>query len=523
MRRIVLNERRQRAEQDPLARLEIQALTALFPAGHPYHGAIIGSADDLAATTIADVDAFLGRHVQPGNATLVLVGDLPAETSGWIERHFGGLPAQPRPPARTVPQVTRMTELRVMAERPVGAAPAVLMAWPSPALDADGDAAADVLAEALERGGYVRLARAEGPPEAAEFQATQRSLPNQSVFFVRVIGRVGGDPMRLVAEVDRVLARVGEGALAEPAVRRARLRLAREHRSALQDLQDRAAVLAAEAAAGKPLGGEEDVQEWTAVTPAEVAASRVRCCGRRGAWSCWRRARHEGASVFRRGAPRAWLLAWLLGACASNQSWRHSAPDLPVAAPPVVAPRVERLGPSLLHVRRAGPTTAIGLVLRTGAEIDPPLASFALELLARGRDRAVEDALGELGGAIEVVWLGDGALLRVEVEASAWREALAIVTAAQRSAELTAEDVEALRRERQAALQRRDGDPAMRGLHLLQRRLARGSTRSGRRAAAGWSIEHVRKAQEQWLRARPALVVVGEVPGPSSRGRPRER
>lgn len=271
VRRIVLNERRQRAEQDPLARLEIQALTALFPAGHPYHGAIIGSADDLAAATIADVDAFLGRWVHAGNATLVLVGDLPAEAPAWIERQFGGLPAQPRPPARTVPQVRRAAELRVTAERPVGAAPAVLMAWPSPALDGDGDATADVLAEALERGGYVRLARAEGPPEAAEFQATQRSLPNQSVFFVRVIGRVGGDPGRLVAEVDRVLARVAEGALAEPAVRRARLRIAREHRSAQQDLQDRAALLAAEAAAGKPLGGAQDVAEWMAVTPAEVA------------------------------------------------------------------------------------------------------------------------------------------------------------------------------------------------------------------------------------------------------------
>ncbi|WP_434415838.1 M16 family metallopeptidase [Nannocystis pusilla] len=213
------------------------------------------------------------------------------------------------------------------------------------------------------------------------------------------------------------------------------------------------------------------------------------------------------------GIARAWLLAGLLGACASNQSWRHTAPELPTNAPSVVVPRVERPGPSLLHVRRAGPTTAIGLVLRTGAEIDPPLASFTLELLARGRDRAVEDALGELGGAIEVVWLGDGALLRVEVEASAWREALTIVTAGLRSPELTAEDVEALRRERLAAMQRRDGDPARRGLHLLQRRLApRFDALGEARQAVGWSIEHVRKAQEQWLRARPALVAVGEAP-----------
>jgi predicted Zn-dependent peptidase len=203
----------------------------------------------------------------------------------------------------------------------------------------------------------------------------------------------------------------------------------------------------------------------------------------------------------------------LLGGCAGNQSWRHTGPELPSEAPPVVAPRVERSGPSLLQVGRAGPTVAIGLVLRTGGEIDPPLGSFTLELLARGPDRAVEDALGELGGAIEVVWLGDGALLQVEVVASAWRSALAILTAAVRRPELTAEDVEVLRGERLAALQRRDGDPAGRALHVLQRRTAPGLDALGEaRATAGWSIEHVRKAHEQWLRARPTLVFVGEAP-----------
>ncbi|MDC0719226.1 M16 family metallopeptidase [Nannocystis bainbridge] len=271
VRRIVVNERRERAEQDPLARLEIQALAALFPAGHPYHAAIIGTAEELAAATIADVDAFVGEWMHPGNATLVMVGDLPAETPGWIERQFGNLPATPRPPARAVPIVTRTSELRLSAERPVGAAPAVLLAWPSPALDADGDAAADVLAEALERGGFARLARSGVPTETAEFQAVQRSLPNQSVFFVRALGRVGGDPTRLLAEVDRVLGRVAAGALDEAAVRRARLRIARAHRSAQQDLQDRAELLASEAAAGKPLGGSQDVAEWSAVTPAAVA------------------------------------------------------------------------------------------------------------------------------------------------------------------------------------------------------------------------------------------------------------
>ncbi len=118
---------------------------------------------------------------------------------------------------------------------PVGAAPAVLHGLAvAGARRRGGDAAADVLAEALERGGYVRLARARGAPaQVAEFRRRSAACRTSRSFFVRVIGRVARDSGALVAEVDRVLARVAEGALGEPALRRARLRIARAHRSAM--------------------------------------------------------------------------------------------------------------------------------------------------------------------------------------------------------------------------------------------------------------------------------------------------
>jgi len=217
-----------------------------------------------------------------------------------------------------------------------------------------------------------------------------------------------------------------------------------------------------------------------------------------------------------RGAWRVgWLLAGaLLGACASNQSWRHAAPELPAAAPPVVAPRVERIGPALLHVRRASPTLAIGLAFRTSHAIGPALAGFTLELVARGPDRAVEDALGEHGGAIEAVWLGDGALLLAEVDAAGWEQALATIVAAVRNPDFTPEDVEVLRRERLAAIQRRDGDPAGEGLHTMLRRLAPRLDGLGTaRATSQWSIEQVRTSHEQLLReGGPTLVIVGDPP-----------
>ncbi len=101
VRRIVINERRERAEQDPLARLEIQALSALFPGGPPVsrgdHRQRRRSRGRRRSPTSTRSSADM---VQPGNATLVLVGDLPAETTAWIERQFGDLPAHAATAAR---------------------------------------------------------------------------------------------------------------------------------------------------------------------------------------------------------------------------------------------------------------------------------------------------------------------------------------------------------------------------------------------------------------------------------------
>lgn len=272
VQRIVANERRERVEQDPFMGLQLQAIAALFPAGDPYHGAVIGAAEEVAALTIADVDAFLERHYAPGGAELVIVGRVPAETRRWVELYFGDL-SGPGPARReAVREVGRTAETRVRAARAVGPAPAVLLAWRSPGLDADGDAAADVLADALSHGEFVRLARGEAAPQIARTRIVQQSEAGRSIFFVQAIGRRGAAPEAMIAEIDRVLARVAGGELTAAAVRRARRRLVREHRTIAQDPQGRAAQLLAGAPCS-PRSDDEvpDRAQWLAVTPEAVA------------------------------------------------------------------------------------------------------------------------------------------------------------------------------------------------------------------------------------------------------------
>ncbi|MFM5895110.1 MAG: M16 family metallopeptidase, partial [Novosphingobium sp.] len=68
----------------------------LFPVGHPYHHATIGSMADLNAASVKDVrDWFTGNYA-PNNVVLVLSGDIDAATARpMVEKWFGSIPRGP--------------------------------------------------------------------------------------------------------------------------------------------------------------------------------------------------------------------------------------------------------------------------------------------------------------------------------------------------------------------------------------------------------------------------------------------
>ncbi|HTM45173.1 MAG TPA: pitrilysin family protein [Polyangiaceae bacterium] len=97
-RGVVKNERRQSYENQPYGPSSLALYDALFPLGHPYHGAVIGSMEDLDRASLDDVKQFFRDYYAPSNATLLLAGDFDdAQARALIERYFAGLPSNPRP------------------------------------------------------------------------------------------------------------------------------------------------------------------------------------------------------------------------------------------------------------------------------------------------------------------------------------------------------------------------------------------------------------------------------------------
>jgi zinc protease len=157
-RDVVLNERRQNYENRPYGFALMALVATLFHEQHPYHWPTIGSAEDLRAMRLEDVQTFFRTYYHPSNASLALAGDVETERGfDLAERYFGDLPGGPRPaPVQAVAEVTR--ERRLLLEDRVEM-PRLYIAWLSPPSYADGDAEMDLLGDVLANGKTSRLYR----------------------------------------------------------------------------------------------------------------------------------------------------------------------------------------------------------------------------------------------------------------------------------------------------------------------------------------------------------------------------
>jgi zinc protease len=155
-RGVVLNERRQSYENRPYGLAQFAIMEAIYPPDHPYHWPTIGRPADLETATLEDVQAFFRRYYHPGNASLVVAGDVDTDAVlREVEDLFGGIPAGEPVPAVASPPVAPSARRLVMPDRvELGR---LYIAWPSPPLFAPGDAELDLLADLIGNGHTSRL------------------------------------------------------------------------------------------------------------------------------------------------------------------------------------------------------------------------------------------------------------------------------------------------------------------------------------------------------------------------------
>ncbi len=119
-----------------------------------------GSFVDLEAATVDQALSFFEQYYAPGNATLVVAGDLDVEkTREMVERHFGSIPARPVPPLESFGEPVPTEERRGVHEDPLAPLGAVAVAYrvPDPINHFEDYVAAAVLTDLLADGTASRL------------------------------------------------------------------------------------------------------------------------------------------------------------------------------------------------------------------------------------------------------------------------------------------------------------------------------------------------------------------------------
>jgi zinc protease len=94
-RGVVQNEKRQ-GENQPYGVLREILPPNLYPPGHPYSWPVIGSMKDLDAASMADVREWFKTYYGPNNVVLVLAGDITPEVARQkAEKYYGDIPPGP--------------------------------------------------------------------------------------------------------------------------------------------------------------------------------------------------------------------------------------------------------------------------------------------------------------------------------------------------------------------------------------------------------------------------------------------
>jgi zinc protease len=285
-RDVVRNERRQSVENTPYGKAEIRLVELLFPSPHPYHGAVIGSHEDLQAATLQDVKAFFRTFYVPANCSLVIAGDFePAQARALVEKYFGPIPRSPRPPAPAVQTEAITRQVRETLTDDVQLS-RIVVGVIAPSAWTDEGFAYDVAQEVLAGGKTSRLYRSlvfdhEVAQEAD--MATDKSTFG-SASEIRVTVKAGHLPAEAETLLDAELDRLAQSPPTDAELRRAKRNIEARLYRALERLNgngSRADLLNAfQMWRGDPGFVNQVVARYRAVSPAQVQDAARRTLAR---------------------------------------------------------------------------------------------------------------------------------------------------------------------------------------------------------------------------------------------------
>ena len=441
---VVRNERRQTTENRPYGIVDEALFAALFPEGHPFRPAVIGSHADIQAARLADVRDFFKRYYRPNNATLVVAGDFePANAKGLVQKYFGSFkrgPDVPKP-AFVTPPITRERRLTVTDRIEL---PRVDLAWLTPPAFAPDDAELKVAAEILAGGKASRLYKKLVYEQqiAQSVGADQDSYAQTAIFDVQALARPGHTPAELEQAIDAELTQLARDGPTQDEVDRARNVMERQLFEGLEKVGGNGGranrLNYYNHYTGDPGYVTQDVERLRRVTPDDVRRAINTWLGKNARVVLFAE-RGEKKLAPDLPATPAKVSGAQTEAINADEKWRARPPapgrEIVPRLPVPVSFKLDN-GLTVLHLERAEPPVVTArLIVQAGLGANPPatpgLADFSLSLLDEGTATRnapeIADAIAQLGAEIGMQTQRDASMVQINALTAQFPAALAIL------------------------------------------------------------------------------------------------
>jgi len=465
---VVRNERRQSFENRPYGIVEEAMYQALYPEGHPYRAAVIGSHADIQGIQLKDVKDFARTYYRPNNATLVLAGDFdPRQAKALVQKYFGSLKAGPKPPEVKVamPAITQERRLVVTDRIELSR---LNLAWHTPPMFAAGDAELDVAAHVLGGGKASRLygLLVRDKQLAQSVQVGQDSQSLSSVFNIEVVARPGASLDEIEKLVDAEIAKLAATPPTEAELSQARATIQTqllqrmEKVTSLADLVNHYNQMA-----GDPGYVGKDLARYASTTPAAVSATVAQ----------WLQRDHRVVVLAQPGEqvlpPEVATPPMPTKAAKGEreslnaaEAWRNKAPAA-AKAKPLTLPGAQSFtlanGLTVIHSPKPGlPLVSATLTVRAGQGSNPAdkpgLAGFVSAMLPEGTTtrsaQQIAESLAALGATLTAQAGSEEARIEFSGLKASAKEGLALLADVALHPAFAADEIERQQAQRLAAL-----------------------------------------------------------------------
>jgi zinc protease len=279
-REVIIEERRMRIDNSPVALFDEQLDTALY-LHHPYRIPTIGWESEMHKLTVPDEEAFYKRWYAPNNAILVVAGDVTVgQVKALAEKYFGPIPSRPVPVRQRVEEPAKVASARLSMKSPRVTEIQWSRQWLAPSYNRGDTTEAyplQVLAEVLGGSAASPLYKGLVIDKGLALSAGAYYDPNQfdlATFGFSATLKHGVAVADFETALDGIVKNALDGGITADEVERAKQRMVDAATYARDSLSGPARIVGAALALGRSL---DDVQNWpdkiAAVTPDQVRAA----------------------------------------------------------------------------------------------------------------------------------------------------------------------------------------------------------------------------------------------------------